>query len=116
MNNKLTPLALLGLALTIPQVSADANDRAALNNRVDQHVQQITAMGLLPTALEIEVITGDIIDNEVVSTELTVDQAINKYELVPALARYIAIKEASRALPDIVTNGSGDGNGDEPAL
>jgi 4-hydroxy-3-methylbut-2-en-1-yl diphosphate synthase IspG/GcpE len=105
-------LAITGLALILcPQASATADDVQHLVNKVEQQVQLISQAGILPTSLEIEVITGDIVNNEVLTTDLTVDQASQKYQLVPTLQRYIQIKAAAR---DLVTNGSGNGAGIEP--
>lgn len=113
MINRLKYLPLTGLMVIISaQANATDQDVKTLNTKVDHKVELITQTGILPTTSEIEVLTGDIVDNEVETTALTVTQATEKYQLVPALQRYIEIKEAARIV--IVAEGSGGGGGNEP--
>jgi hypothetical protein len=86
----------IGLLVGSFAVNAAQVDVNVLNEKVQLKVQQLDELGLLPSSLEIEVVTGDIVDKEVELTELTVEQAIEKYELTPTLERYILIKEAGR--------------------
>ena len=95
--HKRTKLLLAGLPLLIASSSyANEQDVAELDAKVNEKVQQIEQTGLLPTSTEIEVIMGDIIDNEVQNGNLTIEQAIEKYQLTPTLERYIKIKDAGR--------------------
>ena len=97
MNNvKMATMAGLLLTGLTANVSATEADVIQLNERVAASVQQLSAVGLLPTSLEIEVITGDIINGEVKAGDITVEQAVEKYELTPTLVRYIQIKAAGR--------------------
>ena len=92
-------------------VSAAEADVEQLNERVDQKVAQIEATGLLPTTTEIEVITGDIVSDEVTSGAVTVEQAVEKYQLTPTLERYIKIKKVQE---DIAVANKSSGSGREP--
>jgi hypothetical protein len=97
MNNaKMATMAGLLLTGLTANVSATEADVTQLNERVAARIQHLSAVGLLPTALEIEVITGDIVNSEVKSGDITVEQAVEKYELTPTLARYIQLKAAGR--------------------
>jgi uncharacterized alpha/beta hydrolase family protein len=101
-------------ALTV-QFTGSANaadtDVNQLNQRVDQKVAQIEETGFLPTSTEIEVIAGDIVSEEVTSGEITVDQAVEKYQLTPTLERYIKIKKVQE---DIADANKSAGGGREP--
>jgi hypothetical protein len=91
------------LLLTLPVMFSGAvlaadNDADLLEQRVNQRVQKIEQTGFLPTSVEIEAIAGDIVDEEVKTTDLTAAQAAEKYQLTPTLTRYIKIKETSREI------------------
>jgi hypothetical protein len=112
MNNfKLTTIAGLLLSSLTLNVSAAEADVAELDARVSIKVQQLIEVGLLPTSLEIEVLAGDIVDRQIESGEMTVELAVEKYELIPSLERYIKLKETIRLITE---EGSGDGSGNEP--
>jgi hypothetical protein len=96
---KINKILMAGLPLLlVGGVQASDSDVTALDTKVNEKVTQIEETGLLPTSVEIEVIMGDIVVQEVQETDLTTDEAINKYQLTPTLERYIKIKEASQVL------------------
>lgn len=91
---KKTNIALLLSIAVTGYASAGENDIAQLNAAVNEKVEQIENVGMLPTSLEIETITGDIVYGEIQSTDITIEQATSKYELTPTLERYITLKDA----------------------
>ncbi len=102
MKNLTIALALLLLSGSVFATPADV---AALDAKVALKVEQITDAGLIPTSIEIEVITGDIVYNEVETTEITVTQAVEKYQIVPEIARYVEIKAAAGIYVPNTSNG-----------
>lgn len=92
---KINVALLLSIAVT-GYTSAGEIDIAQLNAAVNEKVAQIENLGILPTSLEIETIIGDIVDEEIKTTDITVKQAVLKYQLTPNLARYIKLKKAGR--------------------
>jgi hypothetical protein len=90
---KFSKMALLACPLLLStSVFASESDVTQLENRVAQQVASIEQTGLLPTYIEMEQITVDVVAQEVQNTDLTVNEAINKYKLVPTLARALRIK------------------------
>jgi hypothetical protein len=108
--NKIVKISMISLSLAMAtSVNAADVDVIQLNEKVNQKVDQIAQTGLLPTSTEIEMITGDIVDHEVQATDLTVDEAVEKYQLTPTLERYIKIKKAQADLA-----AKSGGAGEEP--
>ena len=96
---KLNKVLLLGLPLVFSgSVIAADSDVDLLEQKINQRVRLIEDTGFLPTSVEIEAIAGDIVDEEVKLTNLTAEQAAQKYQLTPTLRRYIKIKETSREI------------------
>lgn len=108
---KIVRLSLVALAMTNTAYATDA-DVAQLNADVNQKVEKIAETGILPTSIEIEAITGDMVFAKVKATELTVEKAVEKYELTPTLERYIKIKKAQADLAEK----EGSGGGEEPPM
>ena len=99
-NFKFSKMALLACPLLLSTtVIAGEADVTQLESRVAQKVVSIEKTGLLPTYVEIEQITVDVVAQEVQNTDLTVNEAINKYQLVPTLARSLRIKVALTTIP-----------------
>ncbi len=94
---QIVKLSLVALVIANSANATDA-DVAQLNADVNQKVEQIAQTGILPTSIEIEAITGDMVFAKVKSTELTVEKAVEKYELTPTLERYVKIKKAQADL------------------
>jgi hypothetical protein len=92
--------------VSLSAIAADT-DVAKLSEKVDNQVTAIEATGFLPTATEIEVIAGDIVNKEIQTTDLTVEQAVEKYQLTPTLQRYITIKKAQADIAAKPGNGGG---------
>jgi hypothetical protein len=78
-------------------VFAGEADVAQLEGRVAQKVDSIEQSGLLPTYVEVEQITVGVVAQEVQNTDLTVNEAIKKYQLVPTLSRSLRIRVALAA-------------------
>jgi len=105
MNNlKLTTIAGLLLTGFSANTLAAAADVALLDEKIEMRIQQLQAVGFLATSLEVETIAGDIVDEEVSSTDMTVAQAVETYQLTPTLERYLQKKAAGRL---IVQSGAG---------
>lgn len=95
MKKLFTVISVIFLSiLSTSALSADA-DVAVLNDLVQAEAQHIEAKtGILPTATELETIESDIVFDEIQSTSLTTDQAVQKYELNDDQKRYLMIKAA----------------------
>lgn len=64
--NKMVKLGVFSLSLIMAHTVNGADvDVEQLNNKVNQQVEQIAATGLLPTSTEMEVLMGDIVDEEI---------------------------------------------------
>jgi hypothetical protein len=92
----------IGLLLTCFTTNATENEVIQLNEKVEIRIQQLQEIGFLPTSLETETIVGDIVNEEVYSTNLTISQAVEKYELTPIIERYLQKKEADRIIQNSV--------------
>ncbi len=94
-NFKFNKMAFFACPLLLSStVFAGEADVRALESRVAQQVESIEKTGLLPTYVEVEQITVAVVAKEVHNTDLTVNGAIKKYQLVPTLARALRIKVA----------------------
>ncbi len=89
---------LLSTLVSMVALPALADDAAVdeLEAKVNERVAQLEAAGFLPTYNEIELIKVDMVDEEIVATGISVEEAIAKYELPPVLERLVKIKEAVR--------------------
>lgn len=113
--NKIRPIVLSALSaftlMAATPATSSESDINQLNHKIDDRVQKLEQAGLLTTSLEVEVLTADIVNEEVLNGETTVEQAVEKYQLTPTLQRYIKIKQASQIEPQDV---AGSGMGMEP--
>lgn len=99
MNNmKLATIAGLLLTGFSANTLAAQADVALLDEKIAMRVQQLQTVGFLATSLEVESIAGDIVDEEVSSTDMTVEQAVEAYQLTPTLERYLQKKAAGRLI------------------
>lgn len=105
-----TALCATLMCASVSGAFAAESDVAALENKVAEKVAHIEASGILPTHDELEFIAADIVFDEIQQTGMSVKQAVEKYQLVPALERYIRIKKAAT----LIEPESGDGAGMEP--
>ena len=87
--NKLLPIFMLLLS---PLACANQADIAELNSRVSNRVSQIEQLDLLLSTNEIDTLKADMISEEIKTTDLTVEQASEKYQLSSHLTRYIHMK------------------------
>jgi hypothetical protein len=106
--------AALSVMLFTSQARADDHDAVLLSAEVSEQVELISRSGLLPTTLEIEVITGDVVTQQLLGSDIAVDgmtaaieQAIVQYQLTPTVARYVKIKVARLTAQNYASGGHG---------
>ncbi|MFT4926683.1 MAG: putative cell wall-binding protein [Phenylobacterium sp.] len=108
MKSYLNKILSILMLLLSPLVCADMADIAALDGRVSVRVSQIEQLNLLLNSDEIDTLKADMISEEINTTNLTAEQASEKYQLSSHLTRYIHMKTLNYGLY------SGGGDGLEP--
>lgn len=94
--NRIIGLFLLSLCMSGTAQASDSK-KQALQEKVQEKVAIIEQSGLILTAQEVESVESTIVDDEVSSTSLTVDDAVLIYDLSTDQERLLKIKEASRS-------------------